>query len=217
MTRADIASSLEYSSTSGTFLKLLATLRGFGLLEKEARKQLKITDLAIRLKNADLTLRTGQELAMESIRSSPVFAKLLERFPEKVPPQHSLARHLEEDMGFSERKAEEAAKVLVESLESALVLDPQRNIVLRPEHGSANVELPLSEDVVGEQLHGDQATQQSLTSRGGKSAEGTTDIPLTRGRFVRLRYPSDLTPDEAKRVGAILELLAGGSNQTAGE
>jgi len=208
MTKADIASCLGYSATSGSFLKLLATFRGFGLIEKVDGKTFRITELAIRLKNASMVERDEKEQALEAIHSAPVFAKLLKQYGAKVPPREAIQRHLEEEMGFSEAKARLTAIVFIESLTDAGVLDPQNNVVLTRatgEHAEHSEEAPLegirrgpAREVAG---LGNLDTLNPAQNMLG------TDIPLAAGRFVRVQYPHDLSVDEARKVGAVIRLI----------
>jgi len=209
MTKADIASCLGHSATSGSFLKLLSTLRGFGLLEREGRNSFRISELAIRLKNASMVERDEQEQALKAIRSAPVFAKLLKQYDVKIPPAETIQRRLEEEMGFSAAKARVTAIVFIESLTDAGVLDPQNNLVLAratDEHAEHGQEVPLLEDIKkkpAEQI----AKLGNLDTPNFAQKMLGTDIPLAAGRFVRVQYPHDLSADEAQKVSAIIRLM----------
>jgi hypothetical protein len=196
--RAEVGSTLKVSSSSGPFAQRLFSLREFGVLEGDA-SNFKVSETFKRINSSESGSAEFKTAAVSAIRRSDTFRDLLLAFPNKLPAQDVVASRLENQMKFNPDRAKQAAKVLEESLRYAGVLDASNNILPVRDEGLADSEndrrdeLP-DQDSFGEERENDAPSTPSLS----------VEIPVGADRKVAIRYPRDLTHDEAKKVGNVL-------------
>lgn len=199
--RAEIGSTLKVSSSSGPFAQRLFSLREFGLIEGDA-SSFKVSETFKKMNSAQHSDAAFKSAALAAIKKSDTFRDLLAAFPNKLPAQEVVASRLENQKKFNPDRAKRAAQVLQESLRYAGVLDASNNI------------LPVREDSPG--TSGDNPSHEGAgENRFGDDLENGSDppptlsveIPVGNDRKVAIRYPRDLTGDEAHKVGNVLKAI----------
>lgn len=199
--RAEIGSTLKVSSTSGPFAQRLFSLREFGVIEGDTTN-FKVSETFKKMNSADRGSAEFKSAAVAAIKKSDTFRDVLVAFPNKLPGQDIVASRLENQKKFNPDRAKQAARVLEESLRYAGVLDASNNILpVRedPDQGNGdpkkNGELNADDELLNEDLA--DATTPTLS----------VEIPVGTGRKVAIRYPRDLTGEEAQKVGNVLKAI----------
>jgi hypothetical protein len=194
--RSEIGTTLKVSSTSGPFAQRLFSLREFGVVEGTGTN-FKVTDTFKKINAATPGSAEFKSAALAAIKKSSTFRDLLVEFPNKLPAQSVIASRLENQKKFNPDRAKATAKVLEESLRYAGVLDASNNI------------LPVRDDPNGG--NGDQREErtdeddvQELEDETVTTPTLSVEIPVGTDRKVAIRYPRDLTQEEAKKVGNVL-------------
>ena len=189
------------SSTSGPFKRRLFSLTQFGLLDGE-KGTYKVADVFKTMNSSATDSAEFKAAAVSAIRHARTFSTILDGSSGKLPSTDALATRLETQMRFNADGAKLAAKVLTESLRFAGVLDANGNIL--PVRGGTT---PLD---TGE---GSEEQEQFDDVDGGLEDEALdatkmlrTEIPLGT-RKVLVRYPHDLTEDEATKIGKVLAAI----------
>jgi hypothetical protein len=142
--------------------------------------------------------------AYEFVKRPTVFQRVLLDVKGKLPEETALSNNLRSTYQFNPTKAKATAKAISESLAWAGVLDPKRNIIEpRPAKNLASAGVTDKVDEV------DPADIQDVEDRTPKGKLLTLDIPLADGRTAHVRYPFDLTADEAKKIGNVLAAICG--------
>ena len=202
--RPEIAGAANLSATGGPGKSLVSDLKQYGLITKTKAGRFVISQ---ELKGAHALTEGSQEFkaaAYEFVKRSTIFQKILVDVKGKLPEEAALANNLRSTYRFNPDKAKATAKALSESLEWAGVLDPKRNIIEpRPGKGagtSSNAGV-TGPDIIDDVDDGDEYVAK------GKLL--TLDIPLADGRTAHVRYPFDLTPEEATKIGRVLAAICG--------
>jgi hypothetical protein len=196
--KSEIASVLRVSAGSGPFARRLFTLKEFGLLVQEGQHY-KVSESFMALKASDSSDPKFKAAALGAIRSSDVFRELLDELKNKLPSIDAVAGRLESQKRFNADRAKTAAAVLEKSLRYAGVLDGSNNIL--PIRGTANANVEEADEV--DESTGSQDNGVPLGLPGNLGIE----IPLGAGRKVAIRYPHDLTSEEAAKVGKVLNAV----------
>ncbi len=201
--RAEIGSTLKVSSTSGPFAQRLFSLREFGVIEGDANN-FKVSEIFKTINSSERGSAEFKSAALVAIKKSETFRDLLVAFPNKLPAQDVVASRLENQKKFNPARAKQAAKVLEESLRYAGVLDASNNIL--PVRDDPNAGNSTSSNGNGEQTQNDDA---DFRDDPGSSTTPTlsVEIPVGEDRKVAIRYPRDLTADEAGKVGNVLKAI----------
>jgi hypothetical protein len=174
-----------------------ACLREFGVVEGSTTS-FKVSDNFKKMNSSEHGSAEFKAAAMTAIKKSTTFRDLPVEFPSKLPSQDIVAARLENQKKFNPDRAKQTAKVLEDSLRYAGVLDSNNNI------------LPIRDDPNGG--NGSQREERTDENdfREDPEDETTTtptlsvEIPVGTDRKVAIRYPRDLTPEEAKKVGNVL-------------
>jgi hypothetical protein len=197
--RAEIGSTLKVSSTSGPFAGRLFSLREFGVIDGDP-SNFKVSEAFKKMNSAARGDAIFKSEALAAIKKSDTFRDLLVAFPNKLPPQDAIASRLENQKKFNPAAAKRAAQVLEESLRYAGVLDGSNNILpVRDEPQGGNVGDERREERSGEdeEFGNDTSLKPTLS----------VEIPVGADRKVAIRYPRDLTADEAQKVGNVLKAI----------
>jgi hypothetical protein len=198
--RAEVGSTLKVSSTSGPFAQRLFSLREFGVIEGDANN-FKISEAFKKINSSERGSAEFKSAALSAIKKSDTFRDLLVSFPNKLPAQDVVASRLENQKKFNPDRAKQAAKVLEESLRYAGVLDTNNNILpVRDDPNAGN----------GKKQREDRTDEGDLRDEDDDATTTPTlsvEIPVGTDRKVAIRYPRDLTADEAKKVGNVLEAI----------
>jgi hypothetical protein len=199
--KAEIASKLGLSAGSGPFAARLFTLKEFGLLEQSG-SDYSVSDSFMVLNSSDQADAKFKSAALAAVRKSDVFQELLDEFKTKLPSIEGIATRLENQKRFNADRAKVAAGVLEKSLRYAGVLDNSNNILpIRDTPGGDGAAGASGEDPVhGEDLGVDQKLLSDTLG---------VEVPVGDGRKVLVRYPHDLSAEEAKKVGAVLAAIVG--------
>ena len=201
-TRTEIASKFGISATSGGFAGRLFTLREFGLLVQNGNEYI-VSDVFLTLNSSNSSDHTFKQAALQAIQSSDTFRELLEGFNNKLPSQDAIASRLETQKRFNRDVAKKAASVLEKSLRYAGVLDNSGNILpVRAISGTSGVGGG----------GGEREPEASTKGRGAVVEPPSLDtlsleIPVGEDRKVLIKYPRDLTPAEATKVGNVLNAV----------
>jgi hypothetical protein len=191
--KAEIASTLGLSATSGPFAGRFYTLREYGLIEGSG-DSFKVTQAFRDMNGKPPDSAAFKKRALEAIKRSKIFGELLSEWKTKLPPQEAVAKRLEDQKQFNADRAKAIAKVLEESLRQAGVLDANNNILpIRGADGAEEAFAPADEDETLDEV--DHADQPNVLK---------TEIPVGEGRRVVVGYPSDLSKAEAEKVGRVL-------------
>jgi len=200
----EIAGAANLSATGGPGKSLVSDLKQYGLIEKTKASRFIISQ---ELKNAHAMEQESHEFkvaAYEFVKRPAVFQKLLLDVKGKLPEETALANNLRSTYQFNPAKAKATAKAISESLDWAGVLDQKRNIIEpRP---AKNLTGSGGTDKLGEVAPNDL---DEVEDRAPKGKLLTLDIPLADGRTVHVRYPFDLTAEEAKKIGNVLAAICG--------
>lgn len=201
--RAEIASALGISATSGPFAARLFTLKAFGLIDQSGM-DFKVTETFITLNSAQPGDIEFKRAAVAAIRGSDTFRELLEDFNTKLPSVDAVAGRLETQKRFNAARAKAAANVLEKSLRFAGVLD------------AANSILPIRDSKpngsTGTREIADDREEDRIDAGHSRDDDASADtlsleIPVGEGRRVLVRYPSDLSAAEATKVGNVLKAV----------
>jgi hypothetical protein len=197
--RSEVASTLKVSSSSGPFAQRLFSLRELGVIEGDANS-FKVSDAFKKMNAAERGSAEFKSAALTAIKNSRTFSELLAEFPNKLPTQEVVASRLENQKKFNPDRAKHTAKVLEESLRFAGVLDGSNNI------------LPVRDDDGGEGGSGQRGARageehDDLDGDVNKTSMLSVEIPVGADRKVAIRYPRDLTGDEAQKVGNVLRAI----------
>jgi hypothetical protein len=206
--KAEIASRLGISATSGPFAARLFTLKEFGLVSQSG-SDYTVSDTFMTLNSTNSSDAAFKQAALEAIRGSETFRQLLDDFRTKLPSIETVAGRLETQRKFNADPARQAARVLEKSLRYAGILDAANNI------------LPVRD---GAASGGGAQTRHSTTENNSRSSTDganevaedslapdtlSMEIPVGEDRKVVIRYPRDLSSAEAKKVGNVLNAVVG--------
>jgi hypothetical protein len=202
--KSEIASVLKVSAMSGPFGGRLFSLKEYGLLDQNGDSY-KVSDtfLTLNTNNKDAKFKRA---ALAAIRRSATFQEILDSYPNKLPSVSSIAHRLETQQKFNPGPAKSAASVLEKSLRFAGVLDSSNNILPVRDAGAAAAdehEHELDNRRSRNGRHEDH--REDALGPGTLSVE----IPVAEERTVVIRYPHDLSAEEATKVGNVLAAIVG--------
>jgi len=199
--RAELASALGVSSTSGPFAQRLFSLREFAVIESDG-SNFKVSSNFMTMNSNGRGSAEFKGAALRAIKRSDTFRELLESFPNKLPSTEGVASRLETQKKFNAEAAKRAAKVLEESLRYAGVLDSSNNILPIRETGA---EPPGNGDGADHEREGEEDVNEKVDAGGTSTLR--VEIPVGDDRKVVIHYPRDLSGDEAKKVGNVLAAI----------
>ena len=203
--KAEVASTLGVSASSGPFAARFFTLREYGLIEGSGDSY-KVSPLFMDMNGGSTESATFKRRALEALKRSEVFNELLSEWKTKLPPRDAVANRLEQQKRFNPDRAKAASNVLEQSLRYAGILDSNNNIL--PIRDEADGGGEADQGGTGETSDGDAASRASDGgSDRGSGAALRTEIPLGDGRRVVVSYPTDLTEQEAQKVGNVLKAI----------
>jgi hypothetical protein len=203
-TKAEIASVLNFSASSGGFSYVLSAIRSFGLIVPDS-DTFKVSELFKKIKIADVNTPEYKQLCYEAIRNVTLYSELLDEFKHKLPPYATIANRLEIHKQMSPASARTVAKLFEESLKHAGILDGNNNILLPRGQEETRNEISATEKEKTEENEDTEIA--SAINKGHKPL--TLEIPLNEGRIAKIIYPHDMSKDEASKVSAVLNAIAG--------
>jgi hypothetical protein len=207
--KAEIASQLGISATSGPFAARLFTLKAFGLIDQNGADYT-VSSKFISLNSTDSGDAKFKQTALAAIRGSDTFRELLDEFKNKLPSVDAIASRLETQKKFNADRAKTAASVLEKSLRYAGVLDSSNNI-LPVRDGTSDSGNSKGNGSTGRAQETRVVEDSSVVHNDGPLPPDTLsmEIPVGESRRVVIRYPRDLSSDEAKKVGNVLNAVVG--------
>src|SRR5690242_14721963 len=114
-TKGEMAAALGMSATSGAFYGKSSTLKEYGLVE-EVGADVKVSDLFMAMYAAPIGSSELKRHALQAVRNSAMFARLLWQFSAKVPDEAAVALRLETSERFNRDRAREVAAAFRTSL-----------------------------------------------------------------------------------------------------
>lgn len=199
----EIAGAANLSATGSQGKGLVSDLKQYGLIDKLKASRYVISQ---EFKDAHALTQGSTEFnaAMyEFVKRPPVFQRVLVDVKGKLPDESALANNLRATHQFNPDKAKLTAKALSDSLAWVGVLDAKRNIIEhRVDKSQANGSIKDNVDSDVEDDHGEDEVLP-------KGKQLSLDVPLADGRTAHVRYPFDLTPDEATKIGNVLAAICG--------
>lgn len=113
--RETAAVRIGYSSLSGASETALATLTQFGLLDRIAKGEVKVTDLAVDILHPDKPSQKANAITLAA-RAPKVYQELFHRYATDAPSQDALESYLRR-IGFTDSAVKGAAKAFIETYE----------------------------------------------------------------------------------------------------
>jgi hypothetical protein len=198
--RSEMASALGMSSGSGAFMGKAATLKEYGLIS-EGGGAAQVSDLFKAMYQAPAGSAELKRNAMQAVRASSVFARLLQQFNTRVPDEAALALRLETQERFNRDRALAVATAFRTSLNEYGLIDSNGNLL--PVRDEPVVDTPRDE----RDRDDDQGDTDEPNTKGSASRQ-RLEVSLRDGRRAVLIVPSDLTTADTKKIGAVLTALA---------
>ena len=199
---AEIAAKANLSAGSGAARSLVSDLKQYGLIEKRTAGRFSISQATKNLVAMTPETADFKAAAFQLVKNPAVFNDVLDACKGKLPEESALASNLRAAQHFNQAKADATAKALSESLDWVGVLDGKRNI-LEPRDAAA------ARQEEGEPNEGGARIGDWEGHEGEVLASGvlSLDIPLSGGRIAKIRYPQDLSPEEAIKIGKVLAAI----------
>lgn len=207
-TKSEIASALGVSAASGPFAGRLFSIKEFGLLEESAGSY-SVSDMFMTLNSTDHGDATFKQAALDAIRRSEIFREVVDSASGKLPSSSSVAHRLETQKRFNATRAMKVANVLEQSMRFAGVLDGSNNILpVRDTGGGGGAADEREQDHAPDgEPHDGRGHDQPDEALGPDTL--SVEIPVGEDRKVAIRYPRDLSSDEAKKIGNVLSAIVG--------
>jgi hypothetical protein len=204
-TKTEIASTLNFTASSGGFQFVFYGLRSFGLIEQE-RDGYKVSELFKKIRVADKNSNEFKRLCFEAIKLVPLYTDLLNEYRIKLPPSKIISDRLEIDKKIIPNTAKTIAENFEKSLQYAGVLDMNGNILpVRDDRtpgkndNASFIKTEDKEDIPENVRDINEKDSVSMLS---------LEIPLPNNRKVKILYPQDIVVDEAKKIANVLNALA---------
>ena len=202
--KSEIASVLKVSATSGPFSGRLFSLKEYGLLDQNGDSY-KVSDTfpTLNTNNKDAKFKRA---ALAAIRRSATFQEILDSYPNKLPSVSSIAHRLETQKKFNPVPAKSAASVLEKSLRFAAVLDSSNNILPVRDAGDPGAD-EHDHELDNRRSRNDRHEDHREDTLGRDTL--SVEIPVAEERTVVIRYPHDLSAEEATKIGKVLAAIVG--------
>jgi hypothetical protein len=197
-TRSEMANALGMSGTSGAFAAKAATLKEYGLIDESGSKP-KVSELFMAIYAAPPGSTELKRHALQAVRNSAMFSRLLGQFSTKVPDEAALALRLETQERFNRDRAREVASAFRSSLSEYGLIDGIGNL------------LPVRNEP--SQTKGpDNEESEDLGAASAKLPTGVgvfrVEVPLGAGRKAVLALPEDLGEADKNKICAVLGAYA---------
>lgn len=172
---------------SGAFRVKLAAARSFGLVDKDGRSAVKITDLGRRIVTDD-----GAAAArVEAFLTVPLYSRLYEIYKgQKLPPMKALEREMA-NLGVAAKQTDKARQAFDRSAKQAGFFEAGADRLVRPKLDSYSParedDQPVKEERREEKP--DRAERRQVGGGGGGGNGGGKDHPLINGLLVTLPEP----------------------------
>lgn len=172
---------------SGAFRVKLAAARSFGLVDKDGRSAVKISDLGRRIVTDD----GAASARAEAFLTVPLYSRLYEIYKgQKLPPMKALEREMA-NLGVAAKQTDKARQAFDRSAKQAGFFDAGSDRLVRPKLDSSTAaredEKPAREDHREEKPERVERRHAGGGSSGGSG--GGKDHPLINGLLVTLPEP----------------------------
>lgn len=213
---AEVAmSTLGYKAVSGTARRVVSSLIQYGLLSEEgsgANRMVRITDDG----RAVAQLEPDDPQYMAAIRAAAlrpkIFADMLVEWPETLPTDAQIKRHLTYDRDYNQDTVHDVIKSFRQTYEYAKLggelgdSDDLQDGDSSDEAGSGDNSNNSSGGSHSQGRKGTGAGQRE-ERKGPSGGYQEHTIPLTAARLAYLQIPNDLTAQDFKMLGLYLQLL----------
>jgi hypothetical protein len=207
-TKSEMGSAFGVSAATGPFAQRLFSIKEFGLLEQSGGDY-SASDTFMTLNSSDHGDARFKQAALEAIRRSEIFREVIDSASGKLPSVSAVAHRLETQKRFNAERAKKAADVLEKSMLFAGVLDNSNNILPVRDTGSRGT---AAEDDEQDDTPDDDRRNGRRDDHRDETLDTDTlsvEIPVGEDRKVTIRYPRDLSTDEATKVGNVLSAIVG--------
>lgn len=205
-----VAQDIGYKgANNGAAMSTLASLRYYGLVE---RPQDGVLQVVKEVEDYEYTPSEDRrrELLQTWVKTPPVFADLLERFPHGLPSEKSLRWELVQ-RGFSPIAAESALRAFLRSVEFAGIFDPQGaplpptdpSAVVPTHEGDSESSRPERDNVTAAADGPGEVTGRSIVT----SSHDRIPVRLPGGRRAWLEIPALFYAADKLRLKAQIDLL----------
>ncbi len=201
--RSEMASALNMSANSGTFLGKAATLREYGLVT-EAGGSAQVSDLFKSIYSAAAGSPELKRHAWQAMRTPTVFARLLQQFSARIPDEAALAMRLESQEKFNRERALSVAEAFRTSLTEYGLIDANGNVLSARDDPMADMTGEQHDDRRDDREDGDDPEVNLPKGPGRQRLE----VALRDGRKAVLVLPDDLTLADTRKIAALLNALA---------
>ena len=193
----ELAATMD-QTLSGAFRLKTGTSRIFGLTEKEGRDSTKLSDIGLRIIEAD----TEKEARVEAFLAVPLYSAIYENYKgQRLPPPKALEREMER-LGVSSKQTDKARQAFERSARQAGFFNKGEDRLVKPlfddPRGGGNAvekaELPNQFDIENEESGG------SIGAVGNGSAVDMSYHPLIQGMIDRLPKVDEPWPDEDRKA-----------------
>lgn len=182
---------------SGTFRVKIGAARCFGLIDKDGRTAVKLSDLG----RAIITDDGAAAAKVEAFMTVPLYAKLYEAYKgQKLPPMKALEREMA-TLGVAVKQTDKARQAFERSARQAGFFDAGSDRLVRPRaeahHGARQP--PAGDQSAG--VGGDTGQQRrNDPPSGGSGGGGGDQHPLIQGLLITLPKPGDLWPERERQA-----------------
>lgn len=207
-TKSEMGSVFGVSAATGPFAQRLFSIKEFGLLEQSGGDY-SVSDTFMTLNSSDHGDARFKQAALEAIRRSEVFREAIDSASGKLPSVSAVAHRLETQKRFNAERAKKAADVLEKSMRFAGVLDNSNNIL--PVRDTGGRGTAVKDDEQDDTPNDDRRNDRRDDHRDETLDTDTlsVEIPVGEDREVTIRYPRDLSAEEARKVGNVLSAIVG--------
>jgi hypothetical protein len=214
---AAVAADLGVSLKTKSFTYLISAARQYGLIVK-TKEGLQLTDRARRILNP-INPEELPGLRLEAFKSPPLYQQLIERYDgESLPPNESIENLMYNDLGISSFAKQKAAGVFIENVK---YVNTVRNDGIFDVNGTSEKDIVTTEEESDKGVDESSFDQSNLFDMGNndptilekqKKDNGITyhivSIALVNGRVAKVSIPSNLSKEDAIRIGNILDSWA---------
>lgn len=160
MDREVAAKEMGYSGLTGPSSKRLASLIQFGLLEKHAKNEVRVSTTAESILHPDNAAEKQEGLRAAAFKPQ-LFSELQERFPDGVPSKSNLESYLLKS-GFSDRGVRRAIKAYLGTCEYVEQYEDNES------HGDAGCD--VTDSIENQRLDGDHDMGTAMHPSAGSSS-----------------------------------------------
>ena len=198
--RAELASALGVSSTSGPFAARLFSIREFGMIEPDG-SNFKVSGDFMAMNSHARESGEFKSAAMRAVRRATTFSELLDAFPSKLPSRDALTARLETQKKSTQTRPS-VQHVCLRNPSASRACSTTRTTSFRC--AMPGLRPGRAKRAEATEEHDEREVEDTTTSH---TPSLRVEIPVGTERKVVVHYPRDLDADEAKKVGAVLAAI----------